>query len=105
MNVVAEKINQELKQHQINAEDWDYKEDIEKFHLWTKILIFEFKLESFLPVIRIAKFKRGTSGCFRAGRNGFGLLNEIGLNQEIINKCDYWEVLGVLLHELLNSEH
>jgi len=33
MSVVAEKINQELKQHQINAEDWDYKEDIEKLHL------------------------------------------------------------------------
>ena len=104
MGIVAEKINQELKHHQVNAEGWDYKQVAESLHLWSKRFVLEFKLQTSAPAILLTRLKRDTYGHFREGRNGFGLLNEVAIAKAHLHKNEYRHVLGTLLHELLHAE-
>jgi len=104
MSVVAETINQDLKQHQVNAKDWDYKQVAKSLHLWSKRFVLEFKLQTSVPAILITNLKRDTYGHFREGRNGFGLRNEIAIAKAHLHENEYRHVLGTLLHELLHAE-
>ena len=104
MNVTTEKINKDLKQHQINANDWNYKDVAEGLHICSERFVLEFKLQTSLPVIQIKRLRKEAAGHLHMGRNGFGLVNEIAINEDIIELCEYWEVLGTLLHELLHAE-
>jgi predicted SprT family Zn-dependent metalloprotease len=104
MSVVAEKINQDLKQHQVNTEEWDYRQVAESLHLWSERFVLEFKLQTSVPAILLASLKRGTHGHFRQGRNGFGLRNEVAIAKAHLHKNEYRYVLGTLLHELLHAE-
>jgi hypothetical protein len=97
-------INEQLKDHQIAA-DWDKHGLIQDIHIWAERFIFAFKLKiEESPAIMIDIIGRSTYGHFRPGRNGFGLRNEIALNQRFIDTREYWDVLGTLLHELLHLE-
>ena len=100
----AETINEQLKEHQIIA-DWDKQKLMQDLHAWTKRFHFEFKLKfEEVPAIMIDRIGRSTYGHFRPGRNGFGLRNEIAINETYIEEREYWQTLGTLLHELLHVE-
>lgn len=100
----TEIINSHLKQHQLNV-DWDKRDLIQNLHLWTERFIFEFKLKiNELPALMVDKISRRRYGHHRAGRNGFGLRNEVAINEIYIEKISYSDVLGTLLHELLHVE-
>jgi hypothetical protein len=101
----AEKINIDLKDHQVQAGGWDYKKMMEDLHIWSEKFIVEFILKCTLPAIRMDRLRSSCYGHFRPNRNGFGLLNEIAINKRYIaeNVIDI-HVLGVLVHELLHGE-
>lgn len=99
-----ENINLALKDHQLKA-DWDYNKLICDLHTWTERFHFEFKLKfDEVPAIMIDKIGHSTYGHFKPGRNGFGLRNEVAINETFLSECDYWQTLGTLLHELLHVE-
>ena len=103
--MTSEKINIDLKNHQIHADDWGNHKLAQDLHTWTERFIFEFKLKiEELPAIMIDRIVRTRYGHFRPGRNGFGLRNEIAINEIYICSRKYWDVLGTLLHELLHTE-
>ena len=101
-----EKINLDLKEHQTHTDDWDHKPLAENLHIWTERFISEFKLQcTTTPAIRLDQLRSNCYGHFRIGRNGFGLLNEIAINEKYINEdIVNFDNLGTLLHELLHSE-
>lgn len=99
-----ESINEQLKAHQLAA-DWDKKELIQDLHMWQERFTLEFKLKiKELPAIMIDKLTSTVYGYFRPGRNGFGLRNEIALNDKYICEKETWQLLGTFLHELLHAE-
>jgi hypothetical protein len=102
--IETEKINQDLKQHQVGTKEWDYRNVTESLHLWSERFILEFKLQTSMPAIQIERLKQDRYGHFRYGRNGFGLRNEIAIDKDHIQQDEYWTVLGTLLHEMLHSE-
>jgi len=97
-------INFTLKMYQIGATDWEKQDLIQQLHLWAERFIFEFKLKIKIPVIMLDRIGRSRYGHFRPGRNGFGLCNEIAINDAFVNSREFWQVLGTLLHELLHAE-
>ena len=100
----AEPINEQLKEHQVIV-DWDKQDLMQDLHVWTERFRFEFKLKfEELPAIMIDKIGRSAYGHFRPGRNGFGLRNEVAINETYIEEREYWRTLGTLLHELLHVE-
>ena len=99
----SEQINTLLKQYQIACE-WDKQKLIGDLHRWAGICVFEFKLKTGTPAIMIDRLSRSRFGHYRGGRNGFGLCDEIAINQIYLSDQSYWETLGTLLHELLHAE-
>lgn len=102
-NLQTEPINEQLKEHQATA-DWDKQPLIEELHKWVERFILEFKLKTSVPAIKVAHLARKCYGHYRPGRNGFGLHNEIAINEAYIDNRKFWQVLGTLLHELLHAE-
>ena len=100
----TEVINEQLKEHQIIV-NWDKRNLMQDLHVWMERFNFEFKLKiDEIPAIMIDQIGRSKYGHFRPGRNGFGLCNEIAINEAFISEREYWQVLGTLLHELLHVE-
>ncbi|MFC1675943.1 SprT-like domain-containing protein [Planctomycetota bacterium] len=104
MNMTSEKINTALKSYQIQADDWNHQPLVENLHIWSERFHSGFKLKTNLPVLTLDKLRNTCYGHFRPGRNGFGLRNEIAINENYINAKNYWQALGTLLHELLHAE-
>jgi hypothetical protein len=102
-NICVETINAALKDHQITT-DWSKQDLMRDLHIWSERFRFGFKLKSNDPAIMIDRIGRTKYGHFRSGRNGFGLRNEIAINETNIPCQEYWEILGTLLHELLHAE-
>jgi len=101
----AERINFDLKEHQTNARDWHCKSLAESLHIWAERFILEFKLQCTTPALRLDSLRSDCYGHFRLGRNGFGLLNEIAINEKHIDGGTVnFDTLGTLLHELLHGE-
>jgi hypothetical protein len=100
----AEPINDQLKDHQIASDDWDKSKLVKELYLWAERFIFEFKLKTNMPALRIDLIKKSLYGHYRRGRNGFGLRNEIAINETYLEELKGWEILGVLFHELLHAE-
>jgi hypothetical protein len=105
MSNETEQINVELKDHQTHVDSWDYRSLIQSLHTWSERFIVEFKLECSVPALRLDNLRSGCCGHFRTGRNGFGLLNEIAVNQKYVvaDTVDF-DLLGTVLHELIHSE-
>lgn len=99
---VPEQINLALRQHQSSIGTWDFQAAATDLHRWADRMILEFKLEIGTPVLLIEPLKR-RYGHFRYGRNGFGLIDEIGIDEDHVRHSPYWRVCGTLLHELLHS--
>jgi hypothetical protein len=100
----GELINENLKSHQITIDDRKEIIPFKNLHLWAERFIFEFKLKTSVPAIKIDKLHRTYYGHYQPGRNGFGLLHEIAINRVYIDPENEWETLGTLLHEILHAE-
>jgi predicted SprT family Zn-dependent metalloprotease len=100
----AEPINDQLKNHQIAVDDWKIHILVSELHTWAERFIFEFKLQTGIPALMIDRIHKDRYGHYRPGRNGFGLRNEIAINEAYLEERKFWEILGTLLHELLHAE-
>ena len=80
-----EQINIELKKHQKSVDDWNHRSLADSLHIWTERFIFEFKLQCTIPALRLDRLRANCYGRFRIGSNGFGLLNDISINEKYIN--------------------
>lgn len=99
-----EQINLDLRAHQGNIKDWSKKAVMEDLHTWAERFTLEFNLKAPVPALMLDRLRRRCCGHFRRGRNGFGLLHEIAINEMHISKTQHWDVLVTLLHELLHAE-
>lgn len=104
MNMREEQINLELRAHQGRIDDWPKRALVEDLHIWAERFASEFKLQVPVPALMLDRLSRRCCGHFRRGRNGFGLLHEIAINEMHVSKDRYWDVLVTLLHELLHAE-
>jgi hypothetical protein len=104
VEIREEQINLALKAHQDNVENWAKRALMEDLHVWAERFTLEFKLQTCVPALMLDRLSRRCCGHFRRGRNGFGLLNEIAINEMHVSKSRYWDVLVTLLHELLHAE-
>jgi hypothetical protein len=92
-----------LADHQRN-EPWDRRDLFASFQAWADRFIFEFKLEIPQVALSIDSLSPRTLGHYRCGYNAFGLQREIALNERYLSgQLAAWEVLGVLLHEVLHG--
>lgn len=103
MNMEPEQINVTLRDHQRNTPSWDFSKVVAELHCWAERMILEFKLQIPFPCILIERL-RLRYGHFRPCRNGFGLKDEIGLDEAHVRNSPFWRVCGTLLHELLHVE-
>ena len=103
-NINNEQINLELRDHQKGLDGWKEKYLAENLHQWAERFALEFKLKTSVPALMLDRLGRTRCGHFRRGRNGFGLLNEIAINERYISQERYWDALATLLHELLHAE-
>ncbi len=97
-----EPINDALRRHASDIEDWRFAQTITWLHLWSNRFISEFGLEIETPAIRIDRIRKRALGTYRYGRNGFGLRHEITFNVHHIARPPA-EILETLLHELLHQ--
>jgi hypothetical protein len=89
--------------HHQREEEWVRRDLLSTLQEWSVRFVVEFELDvpklalcvDCLPVSRL--------GHFRPGHNGFGLEGEIAINARYVGMLAEWEILGVLLHELLHA--
>jgi hypothetical protein len=98
----CETVNLTLRDHQKSTPSWDFNAVVSELHVWAERMILEFKLEIPVPCLLIEGLKR-RYGHFRPGRNGFGLKDEIGMDEGHVRHSPFWRVCGTLLHELLHE--
>lgn len=99
----VEPINVALRAHQAGVPAWPWQGVAADLHCWAERFIVEFKLHIGVPALLIASLHRRHLGHFRYGRNGFGLSDEIALDEQHVRHSPRWQVYGTLLHELLHS--
>ncbi len=95
-------IYQYLAAHQ-QSEDWRLRELLTYLDHWRAILCTEFKLEIPEAALSVDRLRCHRLGQFRFGHNGLGLRGEIVLNSKHYDRPGDWEMLGILLHELLHG--
>lgn len=103
----AETINLALRRHQTKVDDWGFRKVAANLHTWAERMIFDFKIQTkAVPALMIERLRKRL-GHYRSGRNGFGLRDEIALDEHHVRGNPYWKVLGTLLHEILHcwQEH
>jgi hypothetical protein len=103
----AEKINLILREHQTNAQDWCFSSIAADLHTWAERMVLYFKIQSVtIPALLVERLRR-RRGHYRSGRNGFGIIDEIAIDQSHVQSGPYWEVLGTLAHEIIHfwQEH
>lgn len=88
-DVTNEAINDQLKIHQISV-NLDKHDLIRDLHTWTDRFVLEFKLKiKEIPALMIERIGRSRYGHFKSGRNGFGLRNEIAINESFFGEWEY----------------
>ena len=97
-----EAINQELRQHALELNDWEYRDHIRLLHEWRDRFNQQFDLDLRTPAIRIQQLSRNRFGTYHPGRNGFGLGHEITLNSRYLDR-PLADQLRTLLHELIHE--
>jgi hypothetical protein len=103
----SETINVVLREHQANTQDWCFSRLAADLHTWAERMILCFKIQSdAIPALLVERLRR-RQGHYRSGRNGFGIIDEIAIDQNHVQSDPYWEVLGTLAHEIIHfwQEH
>ena len=100
MTTNEEDINKCLKKHQETVENWKKRDLVQEFHRWIEIFVSQFKLEISVPALMIDRLRCTRLGHFYPGRDGFGLLSEIAINDLYVADQPNWRNLATLLHEL-----
>ncbi len=99
----SEAINLALRRHQASTGDWGFRALTTNLHVWVERFVFDFKLDVGVPSLSIEFLRRNRLGHYRHGRNGFGLRDEIAIDQDHVCASPFWRVLETLLHELLHA--
>lgn len=99
----AKPVYHALAKHQVQEESWEFQELAAWLQLWTKRFNQEFQLGLSEISLCIEWLSIYRLGHFRHGTNGFGLKGEIAINQRHLESLKPWEILGVLLHELVHA--
>ena len=100
---VEETINTSLAEHQSSVPNWCHRDLAAELHQWASRMILPFKLEIGVPALLIEPLRGSGLGHYREGRNGFGLQDEIAIDERHTRQDPFWYVLATLLHELLHS--
>lgn len=87
----------------VQALTWKHAALIKDLHEWAVTFNVEFQLNVTTPAICIDRLRRRRLGHFRLVTNGFGLQDEIAIDEEHATKSPRWRVLGTLLHEELHQ--
>jgi hypothetical protein len=95
-------VYQALAVHQ-RCEAWGHRELLSLLQEWAVRFAVEFELDVPELALRVDVLPRSYLGHFRPGHNGFGLRGEIALNATYLRQLSVWEVLGVLLHEMIHA--
>lgn len=95
-------VYQVLAVHQ-RCEDWNGRDLLCFLQEWAVRFAIEFELDVPELALRVDVLPRSYLGHFRPGHNGFGLRGEIALNSMYLRRLGAWEMLGVLLHELIHA--
>jgi len=95
-----ETINSTLRQHQQSVETWDPKEKVQQFVLWEERFASAFKLDIGVPAFTVQRLRCTRYGHFQPGRDGFGLLGEVAINEMYVGPQLSWQNLATQLHEL-----
>ncbi len=98
----AEKINLQLKQHQVDVGDWAFGPLAKELHKWVEVFDLEFKLQLCHPVIAIDRLRKTTGGNFRRGRSVLGTRDSITIN-DLYLILSPAVTLGILLYELIHE--
>ena len=98
----AEAINIALRDHQAAVHDWRFSGLAADLHTWAERMVVDFKIQSDgIPALLVERLRKCT-GHYRKGRNGFGINDEIAIDESHIQTSPYWQVLGTLAHEILH---
>ncbi len=101
VSVNAVGIYRELACHQV-TEQWHGRNVLAFLQDWADRFNVEFKLDVPQVALCIEDLPVHIGGYFRYGHNGFGLKGEIAINSRYLSLPPF-EVLGILLHELLHG--
>lgn len=91
-----------LREHVVQADDWQHREVADFVHGWARRFTSEFHLEIDSPAIRICPLRSTTLGHYHLGRNSFGLRHEIAINDRHLAR-PVAALLLTLFHELLHE--
>lgn len=97
-----EKLNHTLRDS-VQALAWKHAALIKELHEWAVIFNNAFHLGVPTPAICIDRLRRRRLGHFRLVTNGFGLQDEIAIDEDHAMKSPRWRVLGTLLHEEIHQ--
>lgn len=97
-----ETVYQVLAIHQ-RREEWSHRDLLSFLQEWSVRFSVEFELDIAELALRVDVLPRSCLGHFRPGHNGFGLRSEIAINAIYLRQLTTWEILGVLLHELIHA--
>lgn len=90
-NKSTETINFALREHQVTVEDWDFTSLTADLHLWAKRMVFDFKFEIGVPALSIEPLRR-SAGHYRKGRDGFGLMDEVAIDDGHVRNSQYCKI-------------
>jgi len=98
----AEAINVVLRDHQANAHDWLFSSLTAELHTWTERMLLYFKIQfDGVPALLVERLRKRL-GHYRNDRNGFGILDEVKIDQNHVQSAPFWRVLVTLAHELIH---
>lgn len=100
---MQEQINIHLREHEISVEEWELNSLVKELYRFFGLFNERF-FNSALPVpaIEIANTRYDRLGHYVSGRNGFGLVHEININRQHLDR-HMVRHLVTLLHEMLHE--
>lgn len=97
-----EKINAQLKKHEMGVEEWELNDVVRELHRFFGLYNKRFFDSSLtIPAIGLATTRYDRRGHYMLGRNAFGLRDEININRQHLNRHPVVNLM-VLLHEMIH---
>ena len=101
---LTEQVNYEIRDNQLQADDWDLYLLGWELHWWVdafNILFFK-DTPAPVPVLTFESERVNTLGHYRIGRNDFGVRNQININRKHLQR-PLFDLLSTLVHELVHA--